>query len=268
MDYFKFFNVFIILTLGLLPTQTHAQMFDYNQSSKKDEQSVVNDKYNRILVAIERGFNQFEENLRFFSVWEVKQYKRVIIDIERETKGFPPARKDEYKNTKLVELSILLREKELELQFQYLEMVDDLNSLCVSENLEIEFYPMMKVEGRLQDAVIKMATEEIKDDSKYDKIKSYTSWGTAAGTLAIPTVAATAATGVGIPVALAGGAVIVTNIVIDYMITYTVEEIVDNILPSVEEMAKIKSWYFINGFCVNAKKTYIEQVQDLQKLKG
>ena len=268
MDYFRIFIVVVGLILGFTSTQTHAQMFDYNQTGNKEKHPVVSDEYTRTLVAIEDSFNQFEENLRYFAVWEVKQYKRVIIDIERETKGFPPARKEEYKNTKLVELSILLRDKELELQFQYLEMVDDLNSLCVSENLEIVLYPMMKVEGRLQDAVIKMATEEIKDESKYDKIKSYTSWGTAAGTLVIPTVSAVAATGVGIPVALVGGTVIATNMVIDFVITYTVEEIVDNILPSVEEMTKIKSWYFINGFCVNAKKTYIEQVQDLQKLKG
>ena len=49
------------------------------------------------------------------------------------------------------------------------------------------------------------------------------------------------------------------------MISYTVDKLVSDYLPDIEEMTKIKSWYFINGLSVHARKTYIEQLNSKRK---
>jgi hypothetical protein len=134
---------------------------------------------------------------------------------------------------------------------------------------------MMQIEGRLQDAVFKMATEHINAQEKQENIHNYTSYGTDATLLAssllLPTtavLAATVSTGIGIPVAAAATVIIVSGIAIEVMISYSVDRIVDEFLPNIEELTKIKDWYFINGLCVNARKTYIEQVSTKRTFKN
>ena len=142
-----------------------SQMFDYTSNRDKPVKVIFN-KYNTLSNIINNGFNAFEENLRILSLWEVNQYKRVILEIEKETVGMPSERKENYKNKKLLELSLLLNDKEMEMQFQYLELVDYFNDKAVESEIDAQFKPMMQIEGRLQEAVFKMAYEEKKKKVK------------------------------------------------------------------------------------------------------
>tara|TARA_R110002074_G_scaffold398672_1_gene590826 strand:+ start:365 stop:1174 length:810 start_codon:yes stop_codon:yes gene_type:complete len=248
-----------------------SQMFDYTSNRDKPVKVIFN-KYNTLSNIINNGFNAFEENLRILSLWEVNQYKRVILEIEKETVGMPSERKENYKNKKLLELSLLLNDKEMEMQFQYLELVDYFNDKAVESEIDAQFKPMMQIEGRLQEAVFKMAYEEIKEEESQNKIKSNASFGTDATLTStaflIPAssaIAAQAATGVGLPLAAVETGIIISGIAAEMMISYTVDKLVSDYLPDIEEMTKIKSWYFINGLSVHARKTYIEQLNSKRK---
>jgi hypothetical protein len=263
-QYLLFCLIFICISI-------QAQMFDYT-TKKNERPKIENNKYNLLTNIINDGFNAFEENLRTLSLWEVNQYKRVILEIEKETEGMPPQRKENYKNKKILELSILLNDKEMELQYQYIELVDFFNDKAIENGITAEFILMMQIEGRLQDAVFKMAMEHINEEKKQENIHDNTSYGTDAALLstsflapATGAIAATASTVVGVPVAVATGAIVVSAIAAELMISYTVDQMVSNFLPDIEKMTKIKSWYFINGLCVHARKTYIEQVNSTRK---
>ena len=262
---------FITYCLVFVCISLQAQMFDY--TTKRNEQTKVElNEYNALINIVNDGFNAFEENLRTLSLWEVNQYKRVILEIEAETKGMPLVRKENYKNKKIVELSILLNNEEMEMQYKYIELVDYFNDMAIESEVIIQFTPMMQIEGRLQDAVFKMALEHIKEEGSQEKIHNNTTNGTDATLLTasflVPTtgaLAATAATGIGVPVAAVSTVIIASGIAIELIVSYSVDKLVSKFLPDVEEMTKVKDWYFVNGLCVNARKTYIEQLNAVRK---
>jgi hypothetical protein len=246
-------------------------MFDYTTKRNKQPNIIFNE-YNLLTNIINDGFNVFEENLKALSLWEINQYKRVILEIEAETKGMPAVRKENYKNKKILELSVLLNDKEMELQYQYIELVDFFNEKAIENSIETQFVPMMQIEGRLQDAVFKMAIEHINEEGRQENIFDNTSYGTDAilnsSAFFVPksgAIAATASTVIGIPVAAATATIFVSAIAAELMLSYTVDKIVTKFLPDIEEMTKIKSWYFIKGLCVHTRKTYIEQVNFARK---
>ena len=248
-------SYYLFVSILFVCISMKAQMFDYTAKSNKSLKVEYN-KYNELINTINNGFNAFEENLRALSIWEVNQYKRVILEIQKETEGMSSHRKESYKNKKLTELSILLNDKEMELQFQYIELVDYFNEKAIEYEIDIDFMVMMQIEGRLQDAIFKMATEQIEEEKEQNNLRDNISLGTEA-TLSLAT--ASASTGAGLPIA-------VSLVTLELMATYTVDKLVSEFLPDLEEMTKLKSWYFINGLCIHARKTYIEQINLKRKL--
>ena len=239
--------IFSLLTL--LSFQTKAQMFDYisTQGGPEKELVIYEDFYLESYKAINVGFDQFETNLRALIKWEVEQYIRVLKEIETDTKNFSPNRREEYKNKKILELSFLLSEKETDLQFQYLEFIEFLNDRNSEANKDVEFKPLMEINGRLQDAAIKVSLEQIDAQNMQEKIKEYTSYGMDAGITLVEMSVFTKGTSA-VP-----GAILL-------LLSLSTEEGLDLVLPDLESISRIKEWYFINGLCVHARKSYLEQL--------
>ncbi|MDN3620107.1 hypothetical protein QWY81_11640 [Polaribacter undariae] len=140
-----------------------AQMFDYLEHSKD---MTINNL--SITEQINSSFDELEIKFKGLTLWELEQFKRVFIEIKKEIVDLPENKVLEIKHDKFAELYLLISESEMELDFEYLEMIDKLNSQAVKEKINYEFKPLRKVEGRIHKIII---NELMTDESEMNKIK-------------------------------------------------------------------------------------------------
>ena len=136
---------------------TSAQMFDHLKDKQKTTTLSITDKVNSL-------YDEFEKKLKDLVLWELNEIKKANKRIEFESKDLPKNKVTETKYQVYVELEYTIAEKEIELDFWYLERVNDLNN-SIKKNL---FVPETKVEGRILKIVIKHL---INDEKKLNTIR-------------------------------------------------------------------------------------------------
>ena len=135
-----------------------AQMFDYLKDKQKITVLSITDKVDSL-------YNEFEKKLKDLVLWELNEIKKANKSIEFKSKDLPKNRVTDIKYEVYTELEYTIAEKEIELDFWYLERLFDLNNSIKKNNL---FVPETKVEGRIVKIIIKHL---IKDEKKLNAIR-------------------------------------------------------------------------------------------------
>lgn len=251
-------RIFSGLFLLLTSLQLNAQMFRHNNIVKENKVAYKIDNYQEeITFAINEGYLQLNKNISHLVQWELKQYVRILKEIEQETKNLPPYRKNKIKTQKVIELAHLLSLEEVELDFQHIELIDHLNEINKKWNKLIIFRPKFQIEGRLQDKAIEVGLYSISQEKYHDKLHSRFSIGIDIADMS----AGVAGYSVGAAVSTGACPQIAIGVAISFLINSSVDYLLDELLPDLEEIVQMRSDDFVDGLLVDEKKTFLELIR-------
>lgn len=157
---------FKILIFFLFLSQfSNSQMFDYLKNKKGV-------KVLRLSEEVDLLYNEFEVKIKELVLWELNEMKKSHEKIEFKSKDLPLNKKKDVQINILSQLKYEITDKEIELDFWYLEKLDYLNSISnkKGDTLEI-FEPLTQVEGRFVKKIIMKLIQnekELMDNLKKD----------------------------------------------------------------------------------------------------
>ena len=118
-----------VLFLFLLTNYfTNAQMFDYLKDKQKITVLSITDEVDSL-------YDEFEIKLKELVLWELNEIKKANKKIVFKSEDLPKNRVTDIKYQVYAELEYKIAEKEIELDFWYLERLNDLNN-SINNNTE------------------------------------------------------------------------------------------------------------------------------------
>jgi hypothetical protein len=150
----------VLLLFLFISCFLNAQMFDYLKDKKKIAVlSITNE--------VDSLYDEFEIKLKDLVLWELNEIKKANKKIEFESEDLPKNRVTDIKYRVYADLEYKIAEKEIELDFWYLERLNDLNNSSNQKKNNL-FVPETQVEGRVMKIVLKHL---INDEAKLNAIK-------------------------------------------------------------------------------------------------
>lgn len=221
----------ILLIVIAFSKYSNAQMFEYLDYLDKEKIS-----QSAIGVQVNFLYDDAEKKIKELVLWELRQVKRMQKEIEFESKDLPESKILDLKFKKFAELELLVTTKEIDLDFWYLEQLDQLNEHAEENNLECTFLPETQIQGR----IIKMVINHLMvDEDEYNNSKQKMEY---------PLIAA--------------GFVGKSNLMIMTMVEVSALAIIE-VTEKVNENVIINySEYFSMGMMTHAREVQLEKIQN------
>lgn len=223
---YKWIMLLAVITFSI---SGNAQMFEFLEYLDKENvsQSTMGQQVNLV-------YDEIEIQIKDLVLWELEQVKRVQEEIEFESKDLPEGKIIDLKFEKFAELELLITTKEIDLDFWYLEQLDQLNEYAEENNLDCVFLPETQIQGR----IIKMVINHLmNDDKKYNDVKQKMEYTlTAAG--------------------FVGG--FVTGVIVEGG-SYAIQKVTDKVI---EKIISNYSKYFGLGMMTNAREVQLTKIQN------
>jgi hypothetical protein len=143
----KIVVLFFFFTCNCLYSQLLG-VYDVSNNETENEKVVLINKINSLFVNFK---NKFKEHVKS----EFENTNEVFISIENKKDILPPLKYNFYKINTLSDLEYKLSDREIELDFEYLLMYDEINSLLSNYGYDTSFFPDAKVEGRVKGTILK-----------------------------------------------------------------------------------------------------------------
>lgn len=223
------YKLIILLVVITFSNHANAQMFDYLNyiDNENVSQSAIGQQSNLL-------YDEIEIKIKELVIWELEQVKRVQEEIEFESKDLPESKAMDLKYEKFAELELLITTKEIDLDFWYLEKLDELNEVAEDNNLACVFLPETQIQGRIVKIVI---NHLMGDEKKYNDIKQKMDYSlTAAG--------------------FVGG--FVTGTIVEVG-SFAIMEITDKVI---EKVISNYSKYIGLGIMTHAREVQLEKIQN------
>lgn len=143
----KIFVLLFFFTCNCLYSQLLG-VYDINEKENENEKVVLINSINSLFVNFK---NKFKEHVQS----EFENINEVFISIENKKDIFPVLKYNYYKISTLSDLEYKLSDREIELDFEYLLMFDEINRLLNNYGYDISFFPDAKVKGRVKGTILK-----------------------------------------------------------------------------------------------------------------
>jgi len=155
----------VLILLLLTQSLSYSQMFDYLEY--KDKSGIEKLKFT---TYVRSSFDDFQKKFEELVKWELKQFERVQQEIDKRTEDLPNSKALLVKYRKYAELESLITDKEIDLDFEYYYMYDEINEKVIEEGVEYVFEPHSKAEGRVHRMILE---DLIKDKKELELVKKY-----------------------------------------------------------------------------------------------
>lgn len=243
----------ILILLVFLSNTSNAQMFDYLKNKQKIRVLSLTEEVDSL-------YNEFGSKIKELILWEIGIIKKAHKKIEYEAKDLPLKKKLEIQYKIFSEIEYEIAEREIELDFWYLEKLDYLNFISNKENDSIEFFkPETTVEGRFIEIVIK---ELIEDEKKIklisEKVNNRIDNGLVAAEITAVSLSFYGKPG-------EGAAVIIGGIIFTIEALKEIQQFWDE--KKVKKVLKKYIEYATNGYIIDPRKVHLKLASKIQTTK-
>jgi|GEM_PF-4761617 len=143
----KIFVLFFFFTCNCLYSQLLG-VYDLDNKKTENKKVVLINKINGL-------FMKFKEKFKEHVQGEFEYTKGTFIAIEGQKDILPPLKYNFYKIDALSDLEYKLSDREIELDFEYQLMFDEINRLLRDYGCDVSFLPDAKVQGRVKGTILK-----------------------------------------------------------------------------------------------------------------